>query len=153
MATKYVIHQSPFKSSPRMWWRQETDKNTQWELQRSQMSDQSTVILPACSARRVSCTEDGSVWPWSAFSAGNSPLERNNRFVFLFLCPLITKLMYCHTWLMCSVAYQSPWSICEHFNSNMENCMSKYQRLMPWALAFSAERGYSFWAGNTSLQR
>lgn len=58
----------------------------------------------------------------------------------------ITKLMYCHTWLMGSVAYHGPWSICEHFNSNMENCMSKYQRVMSWVLAFSAEWGYSFWA-------
>lgn len=65
---------------------------------------------------------------------------------FGFLYSLITKLMYCHTWLMRSVAYQGPWSICEHFNSNMENCMSKYQRVMPWVLAFFAEGGYSFWA-------
>lgn len=52
--------------------------------------------------------------------------------------PVTTKLMYCHTWLMGSVAYQGPWSICERFNSNMENCMSEYQRVMSWALAFLA---------------
>lgn len=49
-----------------------------------------------------------------------------------------TKLTYCQTRLMGSVAYQGPWSICERFNSNMENCMSEYQRVMSWALAFLA---------------
>ena len=104
------------------------------------------MILPVCSVRRVWCREDGSVWSWWAFSAGNNPLEEDNRFLFLSLYPLITKWMHCHTWLMGPVAYHGPWSICEHFNSNTENCMSKYQRVMPRALAFSAERGYPFLA-------
>lgn len=75
------------------------------------------------------------------------PWRKNNRFLISApFTPLITKLMHCHTWLMGSGAYQGPWSICEHFNSNMENCMSKYQRVMPQVLASSAEGGYSFWA-------
>lgn len=121
-------------------------QNTRRELHRSQLPDQRTIILPVCSVRRVWCREDGSVWSWWAFSAGNNPLEEDNRFLFLFLYPLITKWMHCHTWLMGPVAYHGPWSICEHFNSNTENCMSKYQRVMPRALAFSAERGYPFLA-------
>lgn len=107
--------------------------------QKSQLLDPSTTVLPGCSVRRALCTEDGSVWLWSAFSVGNTLLKTNNRFLFQYLYPVITKLMDCHTWLMGSVAYQGPWSICEHFNSNMENCMSKYQRVMSCALAFSAE--------------
>lgn len=75
-----------------------------------------------------------------------SPWRKTTGCRFLFLYPLITKLMYCHTWLMASVAYQAPWSICEHFNSNMENCVSKYQRVMPGVLASSTEVADSFWA-------
>lgn len=95
---------------------------------------------------------------WEGFRAGRMAMSDCGR-PFLWETPswrkttgsyfssaVITKLMYCHTWLMGSVAYHGPWSICEHFNSNMENCMSKYQRVMSWVLAFSAEWGYSFWA-------
>lgn len=152
LAIKNVICQNSYDSPPIKWEQLET----KWELQRSHLDDQRKDILPVCNGRRVWCTEDGSVWLWPAFSAGNIPLEKDNRFLLLFLYPLITKLMYCHTWLMALVGYRGPWSICEHFNPNMENCMSKYQRVMLWVLAFSAEGGYSFWAHiarNTSLQR
>lgn len=118
----------------------------QWELQRSQLPDQSAMVLPACSVRTVLCTEDDSVLAWWAFFVGNIPLEKDSVFLFLFLYLLIAKLMYCHIRLMGLVAYQSPPSVCEHFNSNMENCMSKYQRVMPEVVAFFAEGGYSFWA-------
>lgn len=104
------------------------------------------MVLPVCSVRMVLCTEDGSVWAWWAFFVGNTPLEKDSVFLFLFLYLLIAKLMYCHTRLMGSGAYQRPWSACEHFNSKMENCMPKYQRLMPSVVAFFTEGGYSFWA-------
>lgn len=97
------------------------------------------MVLPACSVRTVLCTEDDSVLAWWAFFVGNIPLEKDSVFLFLFLYLLIAKLMYCHIRLMGLVAYQSPPSVCEHFNSNMENCMSKYQRVMPEVVAFFAE--------------
>ena len=126
-----VICQNPFHSSP--------------EKEQQKKHSEGDRILPACSVRRAWCTEDGSVSPWSASSAGNTPLEgRQQVLIPAPFAPLITELMYCHTWLMGSVAYQGPWSICEHFNSNMENCMSEYQRVMPARLC----RGRWFLAGS-----
>lgn len=129
-----------------MWEPQKTETNTEKTAEITAARSEHRVILPACSVRRVWCTEDGSVWLWSAFSEGNTPLGKDNLWLFLLLYLLITEFMYCHAWLMGPGAYRSPWSICEHFNSNMENCMSVYQRVMPWDLGFFVEGGYSFWA-------
>lgn len=93
-------------------------------------------------ARRMAVSHCG--WPflwetstWRKKTKTKKP-QNTTGSSFSYFYPVTTKLMYCHTWLMGSVAYQGPWSICERFNSNMENCMSEYQRVMSWALAFLA---------------
>lgn len=138
MIIKNVIFQNPFTRNQ--------VAAGKGKLHRSQLPDESEMILPACSARRVCCTEDGSVWLGSAFSAENTPLKEDNRLVFVFIRSSITKLMYCRSWLMGSVAYQALWSICEQCNSHTENYVSKNPRVVPWDLAFSAEEDYSLWA-------
>lgn len=134
MPIRNVINQDPFKSphldceSSRKQKKKKTHTliKAQWSYR--------CAVWEGFGARRMAVSDRGR-----PFLRKTPPWRKNNRFLFLFLYPLITKLMYCHTWFMGSVAYRGPWSICEHFNSNMENCMSKYQRVMPWVPAFSAE--------------